>query len=85
MSIIMPCPFCGADSIKVVHQQRKFKGENELGWKIIRMKYFCYCNKCRASGPPVFDDIECYGSPQATDNAKNEERAIKKWNNRRWR
>ena len=47
------CPFCGNDSISVLHKQRYFIGYNGLGFKKIAMQAYCMCNKCNAKGTPI--------------------------------
>lgn len=48
------CPFCGSESVNVKHREIRFIGQNFHGTKKIKMKAYCACNKCHATGKPIF-------------------------------
>ena len=48
-----PCPFCGSNSVSVVHKDVRFLGQNCEGIKKIKMQAYCTCNKCHAKGKPI--------------------------------
>lgn len=48
-----PCPFCGGNSVSVVHKDVRFLGQNYEGIKKIKMQAYCTCNKCHAKGKPI--------------------------------
>ena len=50
----LPCPFCGNTSISVRHKEVRFIGQNYFGTKKIKMKAYCACNRCHATGKPIF-------------------------------
>lgn len=47
------CPFCGSNSVSVLHKEKRFIGYNGIGFKKIAMQVYCMCNKCHAKGKPI--------------------------------
>lgn len=50
----VPCPYCGGTSVSVKHKEVRYLGENDFGVKKHKMKSYCVCNKCKATGTPVY-------------------------------
>lgn len=82
------CPFCSSKSVSVKHKEVRYLGQNAMGVKKHKMKAYCVCNKCKATGTPVF----YIGYSGATCASYNEEylpvyscgdKAIEKWNTRK--
>lgn len=47
------CPFCGSNSVSVLHKEKRFIGYNGIGFKKIAMQVYCMCNICHAKGKPI--------------------------------
>lgn len=83
-----PCPFCGSESVSVKHKEIRFYGWNGLGFKKHRMKAYCVCNKCGATGTPIYYDgysnapFAYYDDEHKRVYSCGEE-AIKAWNTRK--
>ena len=80
-----PCPFCGSESISVIHSELRFLGVNYLGVKKHRMKVYCVCNKCKSRGIPVtyigYSNRSDYDEAHLPVYAHGED-AISSWNYR---
>lgn len=48
------CPFCGSESVCVLHKEVRYIGHNAYSIKKHKMKAYCICNKCHARGKPIF-------------------------------
>ena len=81
------CPYCSNKSISVKHKEIRYLGQNAMGVKKHKMKAYCVCNKCKATGTPIY----YVGYSGATAISYNEEylpvyacgdKAIKAWNTR---
>ena len=81
------CPFCASYSISVKHKEIRFNGVNGIGDKKIRMKAYCICNKCKATGTPIFytghtmPGIYGFNEEHLPIYCRGDE-AIKAWNKR---
>ena len=81
------CPFCGSDSISVVHKDVGFIGQNVNGIKKIRMRVYCTCNICHSKGKPI-SYIGYAGAPLSWYNEERlpiyscGDKAIEEWNKR---
>ena len=82
------CPYCGGESVSVKHKEVRFYGFNGLGFKKHRMKAYCVCNKCGATGTPIYYDgysnagYGFYDKEHLPTYSCGEE-AIKSWNTRK--
>lgn len=80
-----PCPFCGSISISAKHKDCGIYLYNGFN-KILKMKVYCYCNKCHARSKPIsylgreYGDAEKYEIVIYDDRMK--EKALEKWNER---
>ena len=82
------CPFCGSESISVLHKEVRFLGYNAYGIKKHKMKAYCICNKCHARGKPIFY-IGYTGASWSYYNEKHlrvyscGDKAVEAWNERK--
>lgn len=84
----LPCPYCGSESVSVKHKEIRFYGWNGLGFKKHRMKAYCVCNKCGATGAPIYYDGYSDASFGYYDDEHKRvyscgDEAIKAWNTRK--
>lgn len=85
MENVKPCPFCGSISISAKHKDCGIYLYNSFN-KILKMKVYCYCNKCHARSKPIsylgrqYGDAEKYEIGIYDDRMK--EKALEKWNER---
>ena len=82
------CPFCSSKSVSVKHKEVRYLGRNVFGVKKHKMKAYCVCNKCKATGTPVY----YIGYSEASYKAYNEDylpvyacgdKALEAWNTRK--
>ena len=53
MDKMRPCPFCNYASGCISYKQVEFLGQNDMGIKKIKFRFYSYCPKCRSRGRPV--------------------------------
>lgn len=80
-----PCPFCGSESVSVVHSEIRFVGKNDYGVKKHKMKVYCVCNKCKSRGIPTvyigYSDRAYYDEAYLPVYSHGDD-AIASWNER---
>ena len=76
---VFSCPFCRCDA-RVVLKQLRFLGWNTAGTrKKIRYGAYVTCNRCKARGPIVADNVVFGDGNERTIMGQIKEKAIKKW------
>ena len=85
MENVKPCPFCGSISISAKHKDCGIYLYNSFN-KILKMKVYCYCNKCHARSKPISYLGRQYGDAEKYEigiyDDRMTEKALEKWNER---
>lgn len=78
---LKPCPFCGGKA-RISHREYRYKGINGYGVKLIKTAFYGMCNKCKATGSKIFEDIHYWNGNTGEEIEKASIKAAKAWNRR---